>query len=306
VYSYTAYGLGIRSELPLPELDAPHGAGSDIEIRFGRLDRIRLQAAGRRHHARLTPHEAELFWEEVGAFQVRDGREIIIDPTYASDHDGIRLLLLGSVFGVLLHQRQTLLLHASAVAIDGRVVAFMGHSGWGKSTMAAAFHAAGHEVLTDDITAIAIEGSQVCVIPGFPQIKLHPDSAEATGHAVTSLPRLHGKVEKRALRFIDRFSRQPLPLSCIYVLAEGLQPEIEEVRRQDALVELVRHSYAAGILKSTGAASANMLQCADVARTVPLRRLRKGHSLEMLPELVRIVTQDIITIATFERQPTGT
>jgi hypothetical protein len=37
----------------------------------------------------------------------------------------------------------------------------------------------------------------------------------------------------------------------LYVLAEGASPEVEEVPPTEALIELVRHSYAAGILKST-------------------------------------------------------
>jgi hypothetical protein len=248
-----------------------------------------------RHAARVSAHEAFLYWQEVGAFGVQEGTRITVEPAPGADEEGVRLLLLGSVFGVLLHQRGELLLHASSVVIDGQVVAFMGHSGWGKSTMAAAFHAEGYNVVADDITTVRIRPEGAFAIPGYPQIKLRPDSANAVGQAPGTLPRLHSRLEKHALRFDRGFARESLPIGRIYLLSEGTSPGIENVAPQQALMELVRHSYAAGILKSTGAVADNMRQCAGVVNNVPVRRLRKGASLEALPMLVRMVRNDIAT-----------
>jgi hypothetical protein len=72
-----------------------------------------------------------------GTLQVSHGRSIVVDADNADDRTAA-LWVLGPAMGVLLQQRGVLVLHASAVTMDGGVVAFLGHSGWGKSTMAAA------------------------------------------------------------------------------------------------------------------------------------------------------------------------
>ena len=69
----------------------------------------------------------------------------------------IRLYLLGSAMGVLLHQRGLLPLHANAVEIDGKAFAFMGASGSGKSTLAAWFHDHGYRIIADDVCAVRFE-----------------------------------------------------------------------------------------------------------------------------------------------------
>src|SRR3989454_2089338 len=52
-------------------------------------------------------------------FRSREGREIVVEPAPGVDAGTLRLFLLGPVRAVLLHQRGFLVLHASAVVLDG-------------------------------------------------------------------------------------------------------------------------------------------------------------------------------------------
>ena len=291
MFSYVAYTLGIHSALPLPELVAREEA-ADVVVRFGRVDRPLPKVKAGEVCFRTTAEEVTLFWEDVGAFSVRGGREIIVDPLPGVEERVLRLCILGPAFGVLLRQRGRLVLHASAVDVAGGAVAFLGKTGWGKSTMAAALHARGCYVVADDVTAVSADEDSTVVFPAFPQLKLWPDAAVAVGDVPDMLPRLSSNLEKRARRTILGFSPGPLPLRCVYVLAFGETQRIETLGPQEALVELVRHSYGAGLLQTVGASS-HFLQCASIVNNVTIRRLSRPESLSALSDLAQLVEEDL-------------
>lgn len=291
MYCYTAYGLGICSALPLPEL-VPGEAVADVEIRLGRVDPFLPEATRTGTGFRATAQEARFFYEAVGTFLVRGGREIVLEPAPGVEERTLRLFILGPALAILLQQKGRLILHASAISISGGAVALLGGPGWGKSTLAAAIHSRGHGMVADDVTAIQIETISPMVFPGFPQLKLWPEAAVALGYPLETLPQLHPQLQKRARRITHGFSLVPLPLRCIYVLAESTVQEIEPLRPQEALVELVRHSYGVRLLAGTGA-SAHFLQCAHVVQSVAIRRLKRHRSLAALPDLAQMVEADL-------------
>lgn len=287
MYSYRAYGVNIRSALQFPEL-APSRATAEVVIRLGKVDPppSRITQEGRFWG---TSEEASFFWEEAAAFSVRAGREIVVDPIPGAEEGLLRLCILGPVLAILLHQRGQLLLHGSAIALAGQAIAFIGYKGWGKSTIAAALHARGHGILTDDLLAISGSGRKCpVVLPGFAQLKLWPETVAALGEPVDTLPRIDPRWEKRALSVDHGFHESLLPLKRIYVLAEGAAHSIEALDAQSALLELVRHSYGIRWLQPVEPTS-HLIRCADVVNRVDMRRLKIQQSLATLPSLVRLV-----------------
>ena len=298
MYSYVAYGLGIRSELPLPELVAGE-APADVVLRLGRVDRVpalELDRGGSGCWA--TAEEACRFMAGVGTVLVQSGRQIIVDPAVGVEDRVLRLSILGPAFALVLHQRGRFVLHASAVESTGSAVAFMGGSGWGKSTLAAALHARGCGIVADDLTAITVGAEGPTVFPGFPQLKLWPEAVVSLGGAPETMPQLHPLFEKRARQAIRGFSNKLLPLRRIYVLAEGAVPAIEPpLRPRDALLELMSHWYGSRfgdrLLQVDGAAGSHFLQCAALANSVTVRRLRRSRPLQALLDLARMVEDDL-------------
>lgn len=250
-----------------------------------------------------TAEEVYLFWEGVGAILVRDGCEIVVDPLPGVQAWVLRLVILGWAFAALLHQRGLLTLHASAVAVAGGVVAFLGEKGRGKSTIAAALHARGHGIVADDMTAAQVNTSRPpMVFPGFPQLRLWPEAAAALGDDPEALSLIHPRLEKRARRSVQGFSSTPLPLRCIYVLEEGKIQEIKPVQPTEALVELKRNSYSPQLQQSVGEAW-HFFQCAGVVKNVSIRSLRRPRSLPALSDLARLVEEDLFQ--SLERSPGG-
>ena len=66
----------------------------------------------------------------------RGGKFVVWPATGATQKD-IEIFLLGPVWATLCHQRRILPLHASAIATETGIIAFAGHPGAGKSTIAA-------------------------------------------------------------------------------------------------------------------------------------------------------------------------
>jgi hypothetical protein len=285
MYVYTAYNLCIHSQIPLPELVTCEGS-SDVIVRLGNLSSI----------APATIDQGNYCYgrvEGVGIFLIQDGQEIVIDPIPGVDESILRPCLLGPALAVLLRQRGLLVLHASSIAVKDGAVAFIGGSGWGKSTLAQAFHAKGYSILTDDVMGIKMGAAHPVVLPGFPQVKLWPEAAASIEHVPERLPLLHPQTQKLAHYLTGGFCQTPLPLKRIYVLAVGTHHAIATLQPQAAFVEIVRHSRAAISLTDPDFVSSHLRHCASLVKQVPICRFQRQPSLAALPELVQLVEEDL-------------
>lgn len=288
--SYRAFALTIASEIPLIEL--PPGSGlPDVEVTLGNVDGVAER--GDEWTISAAPNDVRGWIPNGGAFHVRDGRTIVIEPAPNADDRALRLGIVGSLMGVILTQRGRFVLHASTVDIGGHAVAFFGPSGRGKSTLTAAFTRAGHPLVADDITLIDLTNEQQPFVqPGFPRVKLWPDSAAALEHDVDALPLIHPERTKRSLQLDDAFRAEPLPLARCYLLEEGEEESSTELAPRDAVMALIGCTYQAQWLHETGASGANLQHCAALARSGVVRRLRRRRTFETLPDVIRFVKND--------------
>jgi hypothetical protein len=280
--------------LPLPELQASAGEAPEVAIRFGKIDWVPpVRARWDEPPFEVTAEEAHFYWERLGKFRVRGGKEILIEPNPGVEERTLRLPLLGTVLAVLLHMRRHFVLHASAVGIDGGCVIFMGNKGWGKSTMAATLYGRGHELLADDLVALDTDGERPLALSGFPHIKLYPEvAASSLGWHPEQLTELADGYEKRGCRIVERFSERSQPLTGIFVLAEGPVPTLTRLSTSDAVLHLIKNTYVARFGKqmlSGPGASRHLRQCAKLVNTVPVYRLEKPKDLPALPEIANLV-----------------
>jgi len=317
MHLYSAYGLSVRSSLLLPELTSPAGAirPVDVTIRLGRVRRRPPQLDPAGFGFWSTGDEACHVLEKVGAFLVRAGREIVIDPAPGVEDRLIRLSLLGPALGLLLHQRGLLVLHASVVARGDTAIAILGSSGWGKSTIAAALYAKGYDLVTDDVTAVRFDDDGPYVLPGFPQVKLWPEAATLLGETPEDLPLLHPAFDKRAWRVARGFSGQARRLRHTFVLAAGPAPRFEPLQPREACLELLAHWYGhrfgSGLLPQR-AAAVHLRQCGELAGWVSMRRAYRSGGPATLLHLADLIDQDtrddagtLRSAATATRRPTA-
>jgi hypothetical protein len=296
LHSYVTYGLNIHSAFNLPELRASNGAIPDVVVTRERISWSppRLDEDGTCFQ--LGASASYLHWQSVGTFLVSDGRTIAVDPDPRADDDLIRLPLLGIVLAVLLHQRGLLVLHASAVALGGRAVVFLGEKGQGKSTIAAALYGHGHAFLADDL--VALDDAQGFVVqPGYAQIKLWPEAAVSSlGDDPATLPVLATGVDHRVRRVVREPPAAPVPAAAIYVLATGNDLRIERLAPGQVLLQLIAHTYVArfGQQLLSGALGARHLQqCTRLSGGLPVYRLERARSLELLPQAVALLEAEL-------------
>ncbi len=294
MFYYTAYGLTIQSDLRLPELVEVPAAQADVVFRTGLVSRRPPDGlqTGRCYHA--SAGECCLYWADAGLYQVKDGNEIVIEALESAHVQVIRLYLIGGMMALILQQRGLLVLHSSAVSIDGHGVCFVGDCGMGKSTTAATLHARGNPMVTDDIAAIDVRADGPILYPAFPQLKLCPDAAVSLGHTINNMPLAHPDEEKRAHRVAETFATRPVPLRRIHVLHDAPERAIVELPPRVAFMELLRNSYTARILSSVGAAPLHMDQCSRLAKSGHVTRLDRPRDLTRLSEMAQLIESDAI------------
>jgi hypothetical protein len=286
LFCYTAYEVGIHSEILLPGLTAAIHISQDVIVRLQSLGNVDSAESGK----------GAFFLGEtpgVATFLVRDGNEIIVDPAPTVDPSILSSILLGPIFAVLLRQRGFAVVHASGVMINDGAVAFVGQSGRGKSTLAEAFYKHGYGVITDDVMAVSIEGSRPEVLPAYPSIKLYPESARALECENSATHRVNSRTEKRAHSVASGFPQGRLPLRRMYVLSSGENNAIEPLQLQEAFVELVRNARAMTLLKDAHSRNAHLQQCSRLAAEVPTLRLRRRLDLSALSEIVELIENDL-------------
>jgi hypothetical protein len=296
-FDYQVFGLRIRSEIPLPELFPAIGeAVPDVTIRRGIVPpsgpSVGLQTQG----AALI-----LTVPEVGRYRIEAGREIVVDPEPDAPEPNFRLFLLGSAFGAVLHQRGLLPLHANAVEIDGRAVAFMGESGAGKSTLAAWFHDHGHRVIADDVCVVGFKGAQAIAVPGLPRLRLWSDALRAMGRDSRDYPRSYGGQEQ-----IDKFDVpiertiavcEPQPLAAIYLL-DGIEPfAFTRLTGIEAAEMLFAHTYRGSYLAAALTHRTHWTSCITLAGGTPMFQLSRVRDFDRLDEQCAGILAHVARIA---------
>lgn len=280
MFQYSVFGFSIHSELFFPNLP-PGSEQPDIIIRYGCVPHITAKATMNEeiaHHAR------------GGSFHIRTGREIIVDPKPGADPDLLRALLMGRMMAFLLRQRGWLPLHASGVAVGGEAVLFLGISGAGKSTVAAAFHARGHQVITDDVGAVRFEQGQCLICPAGPRIRLFDDALDA--FAGTTPPGIR-QWRKSVFDVRREQAQKSIRVRRLYLLNDGDQISSEELAPLTAVATLSIHSIIRRERMDEESLSIHLRDCAMVAQRVPIRRLVRPRSLNALPAVVRFVESDL-------------
>jgi len=306
------YGLGVRSNIPLGALASlPEADRVDVQIELcNQATSVADEPARdiyvseeRHEDGRPTVHAQRLASGGV-RIAYSDGTVVAIDAAArcirASTPEGqipddTAAYLLGPVMGAVLRMRGVVCLHASAVEVEGRAVAFVGPACAGKSTTAAALAGSGFPVITDDVLAIDEDDDGFSVRTGYARVRLWGDSVEGLFGRADALPRISPGWDKHYLDVSpprSAFDTRRRPLACVFVLAPGPtasgRPEVHEASPTQPLLELVANSYSTHYQDRDGRGK-ELAFLASLCQRVPVRKLvvpRDFSALSALPSLV--------------------
>lgn len=189
-----------------------------------------------------------LRFPEMADFEVSaDGHHVRGWPAIGAASSTVDHLYLNQVLPLALSRQGKLMLHGSAVDINGQGVAFIGESGRGKSTLAASFATGGTRFLTDDGLHLEWVEGECRIIPSHPSIRLWEDSQDALISTTAAVaPALDFTTKSRLLAGPDiAFCDQARALRRIYFLGEGNAsvPTMARLRPAEALICLAKNSF---------------------------------------------------------------
>jgi hypothetical protein len=238
MFAYHLYGLALRSQWALPCSKSVGPVFAEIEF-FEGPDSLFLEASREAEtskdaaggpqlsqwlfRARLRNGSDYLRWNGLFEFVIAgDGRSIAARMLGGSIQDIYHSHVLQHILFFTLLKLGVEPLHATSVVIDGRAVAFIGDSGYGKSTLGAAFCLRGHRILTDDLLIVKEESQGFYGYPGRSRIRLLPETASVLFEDRLKAMSPDPYSRKLAIPLDEpQTVAEALPLQAIYVVRPG-------------------------------------------------------------------------------------
>jgi hypothetical protein len=293
------YGFTVRSDLDLVYL---RNGGGGPELRVGSTTEPDPGPEGepiqewlpREHHpfhARLFGEDDRFrFWVEgLGSYHVDPAAPAVDVPSGTSIGVEERLWGIPAVLCFMAMGDHSL--HASAVQIGDRAIAFGAPGRFGKTTMASALVAAGHRLLSEDSTCVRIGPDGVAVVPGPAMLRVRRDAYErlrlpGVERVSEDDDRVHLRLEGDA-----RDTGDPVPLAGVMLLRPG--PDADPVR-----IELVEPEAAIPDLWALSfkfPTDEGRATCFDdlgqLTASVPVWDLTRPMRFEALDGVVRAVSE---------------
>ena len=248
---------------------------------------------------------AEMNWQMLGGafllrgegehyFLYRKGDGVTVERGPDADVSEESLWLNGSVYAAVASLNGLLPIHASAVAFDGRVFAFSGPAGAGKSTLVAALGRHGLPLFCDDTLVLDLsDPERIVCLPGHKRLKLRPDAIGLTG----AMP------QEKVSKTVDKHYALPatgevgvaLPLGELIFLEEGPEPAIMPITGAERLVRLQDDHYTARLFDSARKfdRAAQFAHLARLARQIAMARFVRPLDRDRFDEAVALAARHV-------------
>jgi hypothetical protein len=206
-------------------------------------------------------------------------------PHDNAQHDAAaQRFLLDTVLWWTAMMRGFELLHASAVTLAGQVLAIVGGTGAGKTSLAIELLDRGGGLFADDVLALRREPDGICIYPGPPVMNVPDAARERTVGWATPIASFSDQEE--TWMAVDRTVGEPASLSALVVLDRTASSGLAIRRLPSSPLSLMQWAWG---VRSTGARGRECFETfADLAESVPAYHLsaRPDVSGNLIAELI--------------------
>lgn len=304
----------VASTMPLPVLPAVIGActAADIHLHIGPVCSDPVPVTHWQHHwlepngsitLSITPEREgyRLRFPALCDFLLdANASNIYIEPAKALDATTLEHLIVDQLLPRVLAHRGALVMHASAIGIQGRAILTLGHSGWGKSTLASLLHGAGHQLLSDDCALLSPAVTAPHVIPTYPSLRLLEDSIGQMAGAATATTQVATYSPKQRVSLGPHPPQEiAWPLRAIYLLNDPATPAsghtVTPLPPAQACMALVEHSFRLD-LASTQHTRMLLAQAAAVLAQSPVFALSYPRDYSASSSLLATLTSHVASL----------
>jgi len=198
---------------------------------------------------------------------------------------------VGALMTLKLMLQGDLVLHASAVSVGGRGLAFVGRSGMGKSTMASLMCRAGALHVTDDVGRVIFEGDGVKLATGGHESRLRRKATAVADLMPEVSARQTG--DGRLALSLTRTTAETVPLDAVVIplpRRAGTELKLDTKSPAEIVILLNRFPRLVG-LQDPAMLERQFQQLVDLAERVPVFTATipwgPSYQPEAAPELVR-------------------
>ncbi len=298
-WKYRVFGFNILSTIELPELLETEFEKQDVYIDLDKTPFSLEKSISNGVLFQANENEFLFRLDSVGAYYVQNGNRITVERLNDSTDEELRLFLLGSSFGALIHQNNLIPFHGSTVTRNGIAIIIGGASGSGKSTLAASLVKKGFDLLADDISVIDLLNKNPIVYPGIPHLKLWSDVLKEIGEDVHNHPRVRPQLLKYRVSLNKGYSRKPSPIGVIIIISSKNTRgfEIQEVKGLSKLKLLRDNIYRQHYIAGNHNQEQHFYHTSELASKVEVFHLQRPMHPLQIAEMTDFLLNEVKSIS---------
>lgn len=295
-FYYCIYGLNVKSEIELPEAyETLETTEVDVTISYGNMPEVILDKKVNGSFSSVLQREYSwVYYEDEGDFLIQNGKEIIVALANKYNVKHVRAIILGTCFGNILYQRETIAIHGGAVAFGDKAVVVSGVSGAGKSTVSLALRDKGGAFIADDTVVTIPEKENIYAYPGYPQQKMCKDTAIRFGFDINTLVELEEDSDKYAIQ-IDEFCnmKKAIHLLVFLNIYDGEELVVEELQGNNKLQYLLQNQYAIDSFMRGGMNHNIFRKCVECANRVKMILISRPEGKDCSEKISNIILNNL-------------
>jgi hypothetical protein len=281
MFRYEAYGYSIDSEIELPLAPIPAlKSESDITIRRGRVEEM-SNGVVRRIEGLLT-------------FSISYEGLVVVDIIDKSKTKYIASVIRGEIISAFLRWKGHLVIHASAVSVEGKAIAFMGPSGYGKSVSAMSVidYSGKSKLITDDILPLSFDKKYIYANPSFPRARLWGAEQKKFIHNKVKVSSIHEGSKKKEIDVDHKFENKATRLDSIFFLS-GYRDEggvtIEVMEKVESLKFIMSQIWSRGIVDKNKYKIQDINNVAKLVKSVDIFKLKRTRNINKVGIMAKSV-----------------